>query len=99
MASALRRIPVFKLVAAVELALVARRHVQRLTPTERRRLLALILRPHRLTASERRERKRLVGKLAPRAFAGTAAEKLSPVPLPKRLTRPKAPSASGGSAG
>jgi hypothetical protein len=90
MASALRSIPLFKLVVTAELAIAARRHVQRLTPTERRRLLALILRPHRLTASERRELKRLVDKLAPRAFAGTAAEKLSPVPLPKRLTRSKA---------
>lgn len=90
MASALRRIPILKLVAAVELALVARRHVQRLTPKERRRLLKLIVRPQRLTRSDRRERKRLVGKLEARAFAGTAAEKLSPVPLPKRLTRPRA---------
>ncbi|MDX6675475.1 MAG: hypothetical protein QOH11_2893, partial [Solirubrobacteraceae bacterium] len=32
--------------------------------------------------------KRLVDKMAPRAFAGTVAEKLSPVPLPKRFTRP-----------
>ena len=87
MLSALRRLPVLKLVAAAELAIAARRHVQRLTPKERRRLLELIVRPHRLTASERRELKRLVDKLAPRAFAGTAAEKLSPVPLPKRLTR------------
>jgi hypothetical protein len=90
MLSAVRRIPVLKLVAAAELAIVARRHIQRLTPKERRRLLKLIGRPHRLTASERRDLKRLVDKLAPRAFAGTVAEKLSPVPLPKRLTRPKA---------
>ena len=87
MLSAVRRIPVLKLVAAAELAIVARRHVQRLTPKERRRLLELIARPHRLTASERNELKRLVDKLQPRAFAGTAAEKLSPVRLPKRFTR------------
>jgi hypothetical protein len=90
MLSAVRRIPVLKLVAAAELAIVARRHVQRLTPKERRRLLKLISRPHRLSASERRELKRLVDKLQPRAFAGAAAEKLSPVPLPKRVTRSEA---------
>ena len=87
MLGALRRIPVLKLIAAAEVAIVARRHVQRLTPKERRRLLELIVRPHRLTASERRELRRLVDKLQPRAFAGTVAERLSPVPLPKRLTR------------
>jgi hypothetical protein len=89
MLKTVRRIPVFRLVAAAELAIVARRHVQRLTPKERRRLLELISRPHRLTGSERGDLKRLVDKMAPRAFAGTVAEKLSPVPLPKRLTRPK----------
>jgi hypothetical protein len=99
MLSAVRRIPVLRLVAAAELAIVARRHVQRLTPKERRRLLELIGRPHRLTASERRDLKRLVDKLAPRVFAGTVAEKLSPVPLPKRLTRPKTPTATGASGG
>ena len=89
MLKTVRRIPVFKLLAAAELAIVARRHVQRLTPKERRRLLELISRGHRLTAAERRDLKRLVDKMAPRAFAGTVAEKLSPVPLPKRFTRPK----------
>ncbi|MDX6673941.1 MAG: hypothetical protein QOH11_1359, partial [Solirubrobacteraceae bacterium] len=48
MLNTVRRIPVFRLVAAAELAIVARRHVQRLTPKERRRLLELISRPHRL---------------------------------------------------
>ena len=89
MLSAVRRIPVLKLVAAAELAIVARRHVLRLTPKERRRLLELISRPHRLTERDRRELKRLVEKMAPRAFAGAVAEKLSPVPLPRRWTRPE----------
>jgi hypothetical protein len=35
---------------------------------------------------ERRELRELVAKLDPRAFAGGAADRLSPVPLPKRLT-------------
>jgi hypothetical protein len=89
MLSSVRRLPILKLVAAAELAIVARRHVQRLTPKERRRLLSLIRRPHRLTARERRELRRLVDKMAPRAFAGAAVEKLSPVPLPRRWTRPE----------
>ena len=89
MLKTVRRIRVFKLVVAAELAIVARRHVQRLTPKERRRLFELISRPHRLTAAERRNLKDLVDKMAPRAFAGTVAEKLSPVPLPKRFTRPR----------
>jgi hypothetical protein len=89
MLSAVRRIPVLKLVAAAELAIVARRHVLRLTPKERRRLLELISRPHRLTERDRRELKRLVDKMAPRVFAGAVAEKLSPVPLPRRWTRPE----------
>jgi hypothetical protein len=89
MLGALRRIPVFKLVIAAELAVLAGHHVRRLTPTERRRLLELLRRPHRLSPAERGELRRLVAKLEPRAFAGTAAAKLSPVPLPKRRRRPE----------
>jgi hypothetical protein len=61
----------------------------RLTPGERRRLLALVRRgrgrPSRLRRSERDELARLVAKLEPRLLAGTAIDKLSPVPLPNRL--------------
>jgi hypothetical protein len=36
---------------------------------------------------EREELRGLVGKLDTRAFAGSALARLSPLPLPKRLTR------------
>lgn len=99
MLGALRRIPVFKIIVAAELALAAGHHLRRLTPTERRRLLELMRRAHRLSAFERRELRGLVAKLEPRAFAGVAAEKLSPVPLPRRLTRSRSSSATGASGG
>jgi len=78
---------VVKLLAIAELAGVARQHLQHLTPAERRRLGQLARRGHHLSARERRELRKLVDKLDPRAFAGSAAERISPVPLPRRLTR------------
>ncbi|HEX3690922.1 MAG TPA: hypothetical protein VHV28_14575 [Solirubrobacteraceae bacterium] len=85
----LRRIPVFKLLAAAELALLARDHVSRLSPSERRRLLALVRvgrgRRSRLTGAERDELEDLLAKLQPRLLMGEAIDRLSPVPLPRRL--------------
>jgi len=85
----LKRLPVLKLIAVGEIALVAKRHLDRLTPAERRRLVELLrqakLRPRNLSASERQELEEIVAKLAPREFAGVAADKLSPVPLPRRV--------------
>lgn len=85
----LRRLPVVKLLAAAEVALLARDHVTRLTAAERRRLLALVRlgrgRRRRLTAAERAELEALLTKLAPRELMGDAVERLSPVPLPRRL--------------
>jgi len=87
----LRRLPVFKLLAIGEIALLARSHAQKLDPAERRRLLELIRvgrgRPRNLSAGEREELERLVAKAEPRLFAGAAADKLSPVPLPRRFVR------------
>jgi hypothetical protein len=40
-----------------------------------------------LTEAERRELADLLGKMEPRLFVGAAADKLSPVPLPKRFTQ------------
>jgi hypothetical protein len=40
-----------------------------------------------LSAAERDERRALVAALNARAFAGSAVQRLSPIPLPKRLTR------------
>ena len=85
----LRRIPVVKLLSAAELALLARDHVSRLTPAERRRLVVLVRvgrgRRSRLTDDERDELESLLAKLQPRALVGHAIDRLSPVPLPSRL--------------
>jgi hypothetical protein len=83
----IRRLPYFKLVAIVQLALLARRHLGALTPAERRRLTELARHPRHLTPAERGELRMLALKLEPRAFAGAAATRLAPFPLPKRLRR------------
>jgi hypothetical protein len=85
----LKRLPVLKLLAIGEIALLARTHVTKLAPAERRRLITLVKkgrgRPSKLNAAERDELERLVAKVEPRIFAGEVADKLSPVPLPRRL--------------
>ena len=85
----LRRLPVLNLLAFGEIALLAKRHVERLSPAERRRLIALLReargRPSSMSPGERDELQRLVQKAAPREFAGLAVDRLSPVPLPRRL--------------
>ena len=87
----LKRLPVLKLIALGEIAILAREHAVRLQPHERRRLIHLVQssrgRKGNLTAAERRELADLLGKMEPRLFAGMAADKLSPVPLPKRFTQ------------
>jgi hypothetical protein len=85
-----RRVPVMQLLTVAELALVTRDHLMRLTPEERHRLVRLVRVGHgrtaRLTAAERRELEDIVAKLEPRQIVGEAVSKLSPVPLPRRLT-------------
>jgi hypothetical protein len=85
----LKRLPVLKLLSVAEIALLARTHAAKLTPAERRRLVELVRvgrgRPSRLSADDREELASLVAKAEPRLFAGMAADKLSPVPLPRRL--------------
>ena len=85
----LRRLPIFKLLAIAEIALAARDHLGRLEPAERSRLLALVRkgrgRSRNLTPAEREDLAALVAKVEPRRFAGLAVDRLSPVPLPKRL--------------
>jgi hypothetical protein len=87
----LRRIPVLKLLAIAEVAMIARDHLTKLDRDERRRLTQLVRlgrgRTRNLTPSEREELAELVAKLEPRSFLGTAADKLSPVPIPPRLVR------------
>lgn len=83
----LKHVPLLRLIAIAEIALLARRHLQHLDPDERRRLAFLIRRGRRLSPPERAELRALVAKLEPRAFAGGAANRVSPVPLPRRLTK------------
>jgi hypothetical protein len=85
----LKRLPLFKLLAAAQILLLARRHLGRLDAADRRRLRDLFthgVRDHHLSADERHELAGLVRKVEPRAFVGDAADRLSPLPLPKRLT-------------
>jgi hypothetical protein len=86
----LRRVPVLKLLAAAEIAMLARDHVMLLTREERRRLIELVRiargRRRNLSEEERQELEDLVAKLEPRSLFGDAADRLSPLPLPRRLT-------------
>jgi len=93
----IRRLPYFKLLAIVQLALLARRHIGALTPAERKRLADLTRRGHRLTPGERSELRTLALKLEPRAFAGAAAHRMSPLPLPKWAARAIGLGATAGS--
>jgi hypothetical protein len=82
-------VPVVALLSAAEVAKLAKDHLARLRPAERRRLLALIAKARggagALSKRERAELSSLVAKLEPRAFVGSAADHFSPVPVPKRL--------------
>jgi hypothetical protein len=87
----LKRLPVFKLLALGEIAILAKDHLFRLQPDERKRLIGLVQtsrgRAGNLSEAERNELAELLGKLEPRLFVGAAADRLSPVPLPKRFTQ------------
>ncbi len=86
----LRRVPVLKLLAAAEVAMIARDHMMLLTREERRRLIELVRiargRRRNLSEAESQELEDLVARLEPRILFGEAADKLSPLPLPRRLT-------------
>ena len=86
----LNRIPVMRLVVLAEVAVLAKGHIERLTPKERRRLVVLVRdargRPaHNLSSRERSELEALIAKAEPKLFAREAAQRISPVPLPKRF--------------
>jgi hypothetical protein len=80
---------VLRLLAAAEVAVLARDHLRRLTPRERRRLVTLLRtgrgRQRNLSEAERDELTALLAKVEPRLLAGEAVQRLSPVPLPRRL--------------
>ena len=87
----LRAVPVVKLLAAAEILLIAREHIERLDPYERRRIVQLVRkghgRPSHLDAREREELHDLVVKAEPRLFVGLVAQQLSPLGLPNRVVR------------
>jgi hypothetical protein len=87
----LRNLPVVRLLAIAEVALIAHDHITKLAPDERRRLIDLLrighLRPRNLSAAEQDELRELVAKAEPRLFVGEVADKLSPVKLPERVVR------------
>jgi hypothetical protein len=87
----LRRLPMLKLLAAGEIALLARTHITKLDAVERRRFVELMRkghgRPSTLSPDEREELSGLVARAEPRLFAGLAADRLSPIPLPRRVVR------------
>src|SRR5579863_3175443 len=68
----LRRLPLARLVIVTELAILAKAHLDRLTPAERRRLLELVALargwPKNLSGRNGREFEKLVSKLEPKLF-------------------------------
>ena len=85
----LRRMPFFRVLAIGKTVLLARRHLRRLEPADRRRLSELVRRGRRITGAERDELRRLLSRLEPRAFAFATANAFSPVPIPRWLARAK----------
>lgn len=87
----LRRLPVLRLLALGEVALLAHDHLRHLSREERRRLLELVRigrgRRRNLTVREREELRELIAKVGPWEFAAHAAQKVSPVPIPKPVAR------------
>jgi hypothetical protein len=77
----LRRMPFLKVLATAQTAVLARRHLQRLDSSDRRRLAELARRGRRMSGAERDELRRLLAKLGPREFAFAAADRFSPMPL------------------
>lgn len=84
-----RGVPLLALLAALDAARLAQRHLTKLSPAERRRLLALAAKARggagAFSGPERAELGALLAKLEPRTLVGAVADRLSPVPLPKRL--------------
>ena len=81
----IKHLPFFKILAIAQVALLARRHLRGLSKADRGRLTELARRGTKLTAAERTELRALVGKLEPTSFALRAADRISPVPLPRRF--------------
>jgi hypothetical protein len=85
----IRHVPVLKLLVAAEIAMMARDHLTKLSPNERRRLLELVRIGHgrrrNLSDDQREELTELIAKMEPRLLLGLALSKVSPVHLPRRV--------------
>jgi hypothetical protein len=81
--------PVVGVMLAAEVAVMAWTHLAKLDRSQRRRLLALLAqtrgRRGMLNPGEREELASLLATLEPRLFLGSAAKRISPLPVPKRL--------------
>jgi len=77
--SALKAVPAARLIVVGELLLLAREHLIKLEPHERRRVVELVRRghgrPRNLSDRDRRELARLVEKAEPRMFLQSAAKR------------------------
>jgi hypothetical protein len=80
----MKKMPLFRLLAIGKTALLARRHLRRLEPGDRQRLLELVRKGRRMRPGERDELRAILSKLGPREFAYATADAFSPVKLPRR---------------
>jgi hypothetical protein len=80
----LKKMPLFRLIAVGETALLARRHLRRLDAKDRHRLLELVRKGRGMSAGQRHELRTILAKLGPREFAYATADAFSPVKLPRR---------------
>lgn len=89
----LTKIPAARLIILGELLLLAREHVQKLEPQERRRVVELVRRghgrPRNLSDRDRRELQRLLEKAEPRVFVGSAFKRVSGFGMPGRGDEPR----------
>lgn len=81
----LKHLPAARLLLAAELMMLARQHLLKLEPQERRRMVQLLRRgrgrPSHLTERERRELARLLEKTEPREFIRSATKRATGIPL------------------
>lgn len=80
----LKKMPLFRVLAIGRTALLARRHLRRLDPDDRHRLLELVRKGRGMRPRERDELRVILSKLGPREFAYATADAFSPVKLPRR---------------
>jgi hypothetical protein len=94
-APGLKRLPLLKWLSVAEIARLAHEHAKKLDKADQRRVVELLRKGTTMSSRERDELGRLLNKAEPRLFAGLAADKLSPVPLPRRVVRGPKPKRAG----